>query len=444
MKPNVLIVVVDSLRADRIWGEQRSCDTPNLDEFRKTAAAFTRTYSVASTTTPCTASILTGTYPLVHGIHSLAGRRLGTELPTLATTFQAGGYRTWAEMTGPLEPVTGLDRGFDEYRCRPYTEWLDTPFGDELTARLRSDSSQPWFGYVHLWEVHYPRRVTPQFQHAKYGDTLYDRAVSSLDAQLGRVFGAVPDDTVVVFTADHGEYLSTSRKNELMTRLKGPAAWAKRNIPGAKRLKRRVMPLVFRGMKSGTPTSTDGYRAWLGHGFHVFESLVHVPLLIRADFVPAGQDVSAMVSHIDLAPTLASELGLDGGMMRAGDVDLGTLATTASAEGRTELYLQASGARRMNRPEQWLSGIRTDRYKYVRGMFNEALPPELYDLERDPAEQENLSTRDPDLRAELDGRLSRLMEKESAAEVEQSPESAYTPEEQAELERRLADLGYMD
>jgi arylsulfatase A-like enzyme len=97
-----------------------------------------------------------------------------------------------------------------------------------------------------------------------------------------------------------------------------------------------------------------------------------------------------------------------------------------------------------NSPEQWLSGIRTDRYKYVRGMFNDALPPELYDLERDPAEQENLSDRDPDLRADLDGRLSRLMEKESAAEVEQSPESAYTPEEQAELERRLADLGYMD
>ena len=76
MNPDVLLVVVDSLRADRISNGDRDCRTPNLDEFRRSATTFTNAFSVASITTVCTASILTGSYPFVHGMHSLAGRRL--------------------------------------------------------------------------------------------------------------------------------------------------------------------------------------------------------------------------------------------------------------------------------------------------------------------------------------------------------------------------------
>ncbi|MGH3036627.1 MAG: sulfatase family protein [Gaiellaceae bacterium] len=443
MRPSVLILVVDSLRADRVLGGDRACRTPNLDDFRRAATSFTRAFSVASTTTPCTTSILTGTYPFAHGVHSLAGRRLGPDLPTLAERFKAAGFHTWAETTGPLEAVTGLDRGFDEYRCRDYRQWLDTPFGDELLARLRADGG-PWFGYVHLWEVHYPRRVTRGYNRAAYGRTLYDRAVSSLDAQLGRVLDAVPDDTVVVVTGDHGEYLSPSRKNELVTRLKGPTAWLKQHVPVVRKLRRRMMPLLFKGMRPGTPTSTEGYRAWLGHGFHVYEPLVHVPLLVRGpDRFPAGLEVSSMASHVDLFSTLASALELDGeGAAQPGSVDLAQAARGGEGAGRSEVYLQASGARRMNRPEQWLAAIRTERHKYVRGLYSEELPQELYDLESDPGETENLAAARPDLAAELEGRLVALMA--SAAPEGAVAGTAYTPEEEQLLEERLRELGYLD
>jgi arylsulfatase A-like enzyme len=443
MRPDVLILVVDSLRADRVVGDDRRCRTPNLDRFRDSATAFTKAFSVASTTTPCTASILSGTYPFVHGIHSLAGRRLRSDLPTLPELFKASGYHTWAEMTGPLEPVTGLDRGFDEYRCRPYRHWLDTPFGDELIARLKS-ASRPWFGYVHLWEVHYPRRVTREFNSSAYGDVFYDRAVSSLDNQVARILDQVGEDTVVVFTADHGEYLSRSRKNELVTRLKGPAAWAKRNVPGVKRLRRRLMPVLFKGMRAGTPTDSDGYRAWLGHGFHVFETLVHVPLVVRAPGVfPSGAAVESMTSHVDLFPTLGAALELDGSLhSHLSGLDLTALVRNGDGPAREALYLQASGARRMNRPEQWLAGVRTDRYKYARGMYNTELPEELYDLESDPEEQRNLAAGRSDVTADMRARLAMLMEAE--APVEPGEETAYTPEEEALLEARLKELGYLD
>ncbi|HEY7560684.1 MAG TPA: sulfatase [Gaiellaceae bacterium] len=444
MTPSVLLLVVDALRADRVLGENRACRTPNLDEFRESATTFTRAFSVASTTTPCVASILTGTYPFVHGVHSLAGRRLRADLPTLPELFKWNGYRTWAETTGPLQPMTGLDRGFDEYRCRPPEQWLDTPFGDELVARLTS-TQEPWFGYVHLWEVHNPRRVTSGFNHSAYGATLYDRAVSSLDNQLGRVLDAIPDDTLVVFTADHGEYLSPSRRKEWVTRLKGPAAWAKRNVPGVKRLRRWLMPHLFRGLRAGTPTDTDGYRAWLGHGFHVYDTLVHVPLLVRgADSgFPAGTVVEPLVSHVDVFPTLASALGLDGALpAHLSGLDLTALGRNGAAAAREALYLEANGARRMDHPEQWLAGLRTERYKYARGMHNPDLPVELYDLELNPEESENVAVDRPEITAELAARLSELMQVD--VDAEPTPETAYTPEEEALLEARLRDLGYLD
>jgi arylsulfatase A-like enzyme len=444
MRPDVLIIVVDSLRADRVMGDGRTCRTPTLDRFRESAAAFTNAFSVASTTTPCTASILSGTYPFVHGVHSLAGCRLRADLPTLSELFKASGYHTWAEMTGPLEAVTGLDRGFDEYRCRPHSAWLDTSFGDELTARLTS-APGPWFGYVHLWEVHYPRRVTPGFSRATYGETRYDRAVSSLDNQLERVLAAADDDTVVVFTGDHGEYLSRSKKNELVvTRLKRSAAWAKRNVPGAKKLKRRLMPLLFKGLRPGTPTGSDGYRAWLGHGFHVYEALVHVPLLVRAPALfPTGAEVEAMASHVDLFPTLAAALELEGSLpAHLCGLDLTDLVRNGDGPARDALYLQASGARRMNRPENWLVGLRTERYKYSRGMYNAELPEELYDLEGDPEERKNLAAERSDVTTDMRERLAALMEGE--VPVEPTKETVYTPEEEAVLEARLKELGYLD
>jgi arylsulfatase A-like enzyme len=443
MRQNVLILVVDSLRADRVLGAERGCRTPNLDAFRASATTFTHAYSVASTTTPCTASILSGTYPFVHGVHSLAGRRLRSDLPTFPELFKSSGYHTWAEMTGPLEAVTGLDRGFDEYRCRPYRQWLDTSFGDELVARLTS-APGPWLGYVHLWEVHYPRRVTPGFNRPVYGEILYDRAVSSLDNQLGKVLAAVPDDTVVVFTADHGEYLSRSRKNEWVTRLKGPAAWAKRNVPGAKRLRRKLMPVLFRGLRTGTPTDTEGYRAWLGHGFHVYDTLVHVPLLVRAPGVfPSGAVVERMASHVDLLPTLASALEVDASVPpHLSGIDLTEWVRNGHGPDRAALYLQASGARRMNHPDQWLSGLRTDRYKYARGMHNDTLPEELYDLQSDPDERTNVVADRGEVAAEMRARLGELVEAE--ASVEPAAEAGYTPEEEALLEARLRELGYLD
>ena len=447
MRMNVLLVMVDSLRADRCWGEERRCLTPFLDDLRRSSTVFTRAFSTASMTTICTASLLTGTYPFVHGIRSLAGRRLRPDLPTLAEAFRAGGYYTWAEVTGPLLAMTGLDRGFDEYGYREYTQWLDTSFGEGLIAKLRGNLPAPWFGFLHLWEIHYPRRVAAKYNRPHYGQNSYERAVSSLDHQLKRLLEALPPagNTAVILTGDHGEYLSPSKGGEFVAGLKGPTAWLKRRVPGVKKLKRRVMKSLFKTLDRLDQGNGDFSRAWFGHGFHVYEPLVHVPLLMYGPgLFPGGLEISRPVSHIDIFPTLVSALNLPRpSRLPLNGMDLMPVVRepVRHADDRG-IYLEASGERSRARPEQWLTALRTARYKYVRGLHNETLPEELYDLDHDPGERENLAGLLPELVGTMRARLSELMQSAPLPQFE--AETAYSPAELAQLQGRLRELGYMD
>jgi arylsulfatase A-like enzyme len=448
--------MIDAFRADRFTGTDRTCSTPVLDALRGRSTVFTSAFSTASTTPICTASIFTGTYPFVHGIRSLPGRPLRQDLLTLAEAFLQNGYHTWAEVTGPLDQVTGLDRGFEDYRLRHYTKWLDTDFGDYLRAKIERELPTPWFGFIHLWELHNPRRIVSKFNSEEFGRGSYDRAVSSFDAQLGRLLKSLPTDTAIVLTADHGEYISPTGE-ETVARLKRSFKWLKKNVPGAKRL-RRFTPILIRSLDRVGP-SKEVYLNWLGHSAHVYDQVVHVPLLMHGDHLfPRGAEVEELVSHVDIFPTLASSFELrTAGQLSTDGVDLMPLAQEprSSPNGRA-VYMEAcgspswkrggpdtafagAGGRKMPHAEGRLIAVRTDRYKYVRGLSGES---ELYDLISDPNERENAITKLPDVADQMQRRLGEVMKSSSVSQPAAEP--AYSPEEQAQLEQRLRDLGYLD
>jgi arylsulfatase A-like enzyme len=462
MKRNVLLLMVDAMRADRLFGPERDCVTPVLDSLAANSTRFPHAFSTASVTTCCTASILTATYPFSHGIRSLGDHRLRNDLPTLPEAFRAGGYFTWAEVTGPLLPQVGLNRGFDHYGHRDYGATLDTEWMATFTERLRT-FPEPWFGLLHLWELHHPRRVTPQFNNPAYGRNVYDRAVSSLDYQLGKLLAALPEDTVLVFTADHGEFLSSSGTTSFMVRMKKTFKWVKQRVPAAKKLK-RLTPMLFSsasrlGKQDGKGQS-DLYYHWLGHGFHVYDYLVHVPFFIHAPgLFPENHTVDQLVSHVDIFPTLASafqlpipETGTAGSGHFFNGSDLMPLITEAGRDdledaweddwGDRAIYMEASGGRITPLPEQWMGAIRTAHYKYVRGLYSDAIPEELYDLEQDPGEKHNLAAEAPAIMASLRARLAALMDEGTIPLPE--VDTSYQSEEEADLKHHLRSLGYLD
>jgi arylsulfatase A-like enzyme len=351
--------------------------------------------------------MLTGTYSPRHGVRAIGGHRLHPEATTLPTLLAAAGYHTVAEVTGPLVPENGLDRGFAEYRLRPASAYLSDAWGDELIARLRNGAlAAPWFLFLHLWELHSPRKVLPGYGGRRYGRNRYDRALASLDATLAPLLHALGPETVVVVHGDHGERLIASTLEYRWYRL-----W--RDVLGASRTRKRE-----------------------GHETDVYEELIRVPLaLVAPGRVPAGREVGQLVRQVDLMPTLLDLLelpvpaGLDGVSLLP--------AVRAGSNLGLEAFLEAFGRVR-GTPRDRRAGWRTAAWKYIVAPNASDVPEELYDLSADPHERRNLAAREP-------GRTAGFRARVAAVEATARPAAPeLSAAEREAVEQRLRDLGYLE
>ena len=205
-RPNVLLLVVDCLRSDRVFDPRRTCKTPHIDALLARGSAFSHVFVENSVTAPSCTSIFTGLYAGNHGVVGMVGVKLGDGIPTMAEIFAANGYHTYGEATGPLSPLLGLDRGFAHYNFRSQHEYCFNEWGDALLGRFaRREFVEPYFLMVHFWEAHVPFQVQPGFAAPEFGAHPYDRAISGLDDFIGKILARINDDTLVILTGDHGE-----------------------------------------------------------------------------------------------------------------------------------------------------------------------------------------------------------------------------------------------
>ncbi len=280
-RPNILLIAVDTLRADFCLGSERAAVTPTIDRLARTGTVFLNSISSTSYTTPNFASILTGRYSPGHGIRCFLDR-LG-EIPTLAGLLKAQGYSTLAEVTGPLKPSVGLSRGFTNYHYRHARQTIHSPWGGKLPSRLGKLPS-PWFCLLHLWSLHQPRIAPRPYDRTKYGKTLYERSLSALDEKLGEIIRAAGDNTAVILTGDHGEYVPRSRLEDLADRYKSYYIFLKRfnnRLRGL--LEGKAKLLISRGKKSRLRKknfSESGlFQVTVPHGEHLYDYLIRTPLI---------------------------------------------------------------------------------------------------------------------------------------------------------------------
>jgi arylsulfatase A-like enzyme len=408
--PNVLLLAVDSLRADAVFGSE--VRTPYFDEIADRGAAFTQCVCTCTTTTPSFSSILTGCYPPKHGVRGLQGFRLHPSLTTMAEAFSKAGYKTYAEVTGPLLPETGILRGFDAANHRPAYKVPFFGWRDEVVERMRS-FVEPWFLLLHIWEVHRPYRSPPDFEKRK-DRAGYQAAVTATDEWLTPVYEAAGDATVVV-TGDHGEEYPEGALGLQVVRV---ARKARRSL----RLS-QWLPVLDKKLAG----------AEIGHGFALHEPLVRVPLIISGPGVPRAR-IDDQVRHVDLLPTLADLCGLgsvegvDGRSVRP-LMDGGSLPEEPA-------YLEAVGVKLGGRR---IAGARTPDWKLIQPPSGR---PALYRLggSRGPDEKRNLYSRHP----EVAHRLEVFIEEIDARSLEGDvADSGMTSEEEAIVEQHLRELGYL-
>jgi arylsulfatase A-like enzyme/cytochrome c-type biogenesis protein CcmH/NrfG len=334
----VVLVTIDTLRADRVgaYGDA-GARTPVMDRLAARSVRFTNAFSVAPITLTSHASILTGRYPSGHGARH-NGMRMDPAVPTLADALARDGMATAAFVAAyPLDRRFGLIRGFQAYGDqlprgadgRPANERAGQMVVDEALGWLEKHRTDRFFLWVHLFEPHAPygdaRSGRPA--EARYADD-----VAEADRQVGRLLdglGAAATSTVVVLTSDHGEAF--------------------------------------------------GEHGEIAHSIFVYDTTLHVPLMIAGPGIDA-RTVEAPVTLVDLAPTIAKQLGT--GPFDADGVDLSPVLGGAAPPARA-LYAE-SFAPLLDFGWSPLRAVRADGWKFIA-----APTPELFHVAEDRDESKN-------------------------------------------------------
>src|SRR5262249_46577494 len=227
-RPNVLIITIDTLRADHLgsYGYQ-GAQTPVLDGLAARGVRFAHARTVAPLTLPAHASLMTGTFPVQHGVRDNGGFYLGDDQTTLATLLRTRGYRTGGFVAAfVLDRRWGIGQGFDryfddfdldKYRVEIGLDAAQRP-GSEVVSKaiewLDQDTAQPFLAWVHLYEPHAPYDP-PDPIRARFPPTMigaYDAELATADLQVGRLLDHLAqtrrlERTLVVVLGDHGESL---------------------------------------------------------------------------------------------------------------------------------------------------------------------------------------------------------------------------------------------
>ncbi len=354
--PNVLLITVDTLRADHLgcYGYS-AASTPVIDKLAAQGFRFTKASAQVPLTLPSHYCILTGTYPFYHGVRDNSrGNPDGP--PLISEAFKNAGYRTGAFVgSALLDSRFGLNRGFDDYFDHFDVSrsggvdfsHIERPAGDVVRSAIRwiASGRGKFFAWIHLFDPHDPYSPPEPFK-TRFARSPYDGEIAYADQAIGMLVDFLKEkglfaNTDIIFTSDHGEGL--------------------------------------------------GEHGEFTHGFFIYEPTIHVPLIIRvANSAPAGKAIDHLVQSVDIAPTILRLARLQAGADMQGKSLLGLLDESehsGAGEARTgnhSIYFETFYPLKEFGWSELL-GIRMGKYKYI-----EAPRPELYDLSADPDERRNL------------------------------------------------------
>jgi len=370
---SVIIISVDTLRADHVsaLGYERET-TPNIDKLFEKSAVFTNAIVPRPKTTPSMVSMMTGLYPARHGVHRLL-QPLRADITTLAEVLKEHDYRTAAFVSNYvlISELSGLDQGFDLYDDFVTERELNRDFYERHAEEsiglalewLRANHREPFFLWIHLQDPHGPYRppspydekfrssetneIAPKLipAYQRLGDLTdanryidyYDGEIRYLDKHVGTLIDEISrlniaDDTLVVFTADHGESLGE-------------------------------------------------HRYYFDHGARVYDATVSVPLSLSLPAVMPAARISQQASLIDLFPTVLDLLRIENSYGSDGE----SLLPVVRGESEHAPYGFIEGFK-------GLRAVRTEEWKLIFTLDGQrrVVRKELYDLAADPGEARNI------------------------------------------------------
>jgi len=305
--PNLLLVTIDTLRADRLGCYGGPADSGRfLCSLGEAGTRYEWAIATAPHTAPSIASVLTGLYPSAHGVRQTAASYLPREIATLPELLRDAGYATAAFVSNPvLERSRQLDQGFGTYDQRMPRRERNRPGFVERDARSATDAAlawaqtsaeTPWFLWVHFQDPHGP----------------YDPpdAPPAIDAPGGTVLPVLTQDEsgyggIPTYQALPGVFTREAYEQRYLDEIRFLDAQLRRLVEGLDRL--GIPPSILLTADHGEAFGEDGF--FFAHGHSVGLDQIRVPLIWRPSPPTRPHVVSQPVSLVDVAPTLLVAAG---------------------------------------------------------------------------------------------------------------------------------------
>ena len=411
---NVILISIDTCRADRLscYGYPLNT-TPQIDAIAQEGVLFEKVISPVATTLPAHGSMLTGTIPPYHGVHDNIGDILGDSSVTLAEMLKENGFATAAFVsTRVLDSEVGIKQGFDLY---------DDDLGDErnatgLVERIAEKTNAPalnwleqhhkeeFFLFLHYYDPHFPYEPPEAFEskmRAAFTDAKLDldepqkervdiairyaAEIAYVDHGIGQVVEKLKrlglyESALIIVTADHGESLYEHKE--------------------------------------------------ITHAYYTYQSTIAVPLIVKLPGGPQDRRIAERVGLVDIVPTVCSLLDIAPPAVLHGKDLSEHFSLSDAALPERSLYAESF------LPMQYLCNplvaVVNNRYKYIH-----TNAPELYDLDTDPDELDNVIKEHPKRARRMFGQLKDILL--DAHQEQDSSQQTVSAERLAQLES----LGYV-
>ena len=323
-----------------------------------------------------------------------------------------------------------------------------------LTKRIiqlleSKEKQEPYFCYFHLFDLHTLREVRKpigieKFDNEEFGSNMYARIVSSIDHWLGNILKKIDlEKTLLVITSDHGERIPFENKSHLdfQPRFDSAVKAGRKYLPrslhkvGGK-FSGKVKNTIGRIKQSSTNIGLTSYQKRSRDPYFtlsLYDELIRVPLLFVGTSIKP-RIIAKQVRHVDIFPTIFEliDIPLD---IRISGKSL-VSATNEISEEEEPNYLHTMPYQKSSPLDR--VGIRTSKYKYFRASRDSKKNVNLYDLENDPYENNNIAQTHKQLVARLENKILKL-QKDNLSEHKEK----ISDKEMQRISNELKRLGYM-
>jgi len=454
LKPNVLFLVIDSLRADKFYGNTKTSLTPNIDNLIKNGFFFPNNISSSDGTVMSWAGMFTSLEPLKTGIRSERYNKIDSSILNYFSLIKKEGFHVYgcvpkfASAFGMMKDFENNDKTYDHFQS------LSEGLGVKILSQLKSNiMKEPWLYFIHINDIHFPVIPPKSFDTQEFGESKYDRTISSIDSWIGKILETVDlKKTLVIVTADHGAYVPSVKIND---------QWINYETDGTKqKFATKIgnkIPSFLEPMKSKLFFKVEKYRKQVKEkksqeffltpyqkrsllsqrsdlDHFLFDEIIRVPLIFFGYGINTKKIVSSQVRTIDIFPTIFDIIGLKS---YENNVDGRSLIPIMNGKSVDELPALIISSPLIEVKSNDVIGLRTSKYKYFRDKDDPKNRVYLFDLKNDPLEEKNIAKEQPEIVEKMEHILS-----QKQTEFK-SNNSEYSEDELKNIEKELKKMGYI-